>query len=290
MPQQRFDHHFLPEPQCKLTMLTRAYNQLRKFQVMITKDAKAVLFASLLAAMILPFSMTDDVVAQEETDVKEKIRELIEQREPAAAASDSTESDDVLKRLKLAEKLLKVRDRLIHDPTNERLLERESNLLERLINSYGDLEMNEFGAVSGASAQTYYPTANYETSEQERYDCAEDRDETGNIEGTITLVTRQSSNISIVNNYPADSGVTDSSGEDCVSIDLTDINVGYRIISGLFTGCFDSFTSSELPRVVSCNNIGTDFSPHVVLVTTSAEYEGNVSYYPTEGWDIVYVG
>ena len=77
---------------------------------------------------------------------------------------------------------------------------------------------------------------------------------------------------------------------DCVSIELTDVNVGYRIISGSFAGCFDTFTPDELPRVASCNNIGTDFSPHIVLVTTSAEYEGNIDYYSTEGWDIIYIG
>ena len=271
----------------KMRMANNMNNEIRK-------NTKTIFFASLIAALLLPLGVMDSAVAEEQVDVKQKIREMIEELESQQASTQGTaqsqvEDDLVLKKLKIAERLLNVKDNLAEDPTNEKLLEREQKLLKRINNNFDDTPMNQFGEAS-ATTQAYYPTANYQTSDQTRYDCNDNRNETGNIEGTITLVTRESSYISLISNYPDDTGVTDRSGEDCANTNFTDLDVQYRIISGAFTGCADNFTAAELPRVMSCNNIGTDFSPHVVLITTFANYEGNVDFYSTEGWDIVYVG
>ena len=258
---------------------------------MTMKNGKTILFASLIAAMILPFSGMQFATAEEQT-TQDKIRELIQiHKTQLNPQNNDGDTDIVIERLELSVRLLDIRDALENHPKSEKLQEREKRILEKLIKLFDKTTMNSFDTLDIIPMpNAYYPSTTYKTSEQTRYDCADRKYETGNIEGVITAVTRESSYISVIENYPRNTSLGNSSTGYCSHSDLESIDIGYRIINGKFTGCFDKFNADEFPKIMSCNNIGTDFSPHVILVTNSAHYERNIEFSPNESWTIVYLG
>ena len=80
---------------------------------MTSRNIKTILFASLIAAMILPFSMMDNAVTQEnQTRQKtlEHINEKIDELSSGANAASENDTNEKLKALKYAKKFLKAKE------------------------------------------------------------------------------------------------------------------------------------------------------------------------------------
>lgn len=109
---------------------------------MTYKNAKTILFAGLIAAMILPFSGMEFATAEEQTGerndkaekIAQSIKELKDKKNKSVSTEDKKQIDETIKRLKIAEDLAKLEAKgLQSSPQAQDLLSQ----LEKEINSKG---------------------------------------------------------------------------------------------------------------------------------------------------------
>ena len=131
----------------------------------ITTTTKTILFASLIAAMIMSFSTIDLAYAEEQTtkDKLEKLQEYKKQIESERSAEKVDDKDVVIERLNLIEELLTLRILVETGEINTKYVEKyEGFLLEQLEKKFDDTK--SVALVSTTQLQPYLTATNFQTS------------------------------------------------------------------------------------------------------------------------------
>ena len=250
----------------------------------ITKTTKTILFASLIAALILPFSGMEFATAasvddQTKNHVNDKIADL-------NAKKSKTDQDNYeLKKLKLVNQWIKAKEQ-----GNEK---RMANLMEKITadfpaddqytKSVKSLNVSESGSITAASN----PFVTYTGSTEKHYDCNNPSvDILGYIDGSITGYS--SAIYSVTNmNYPFE--ITDGPvGINCTTPDWDNSKSKFTEVLNPSANCVvDTFTSSTDSEGDYCTQLSAG---SLVAIEGQSWYDGNIIFSPWASSTIKYIG
>lgn len=265
---------------------------------MITKTIKTILFASLIAAMILPFSTMDFAEAQESKKVQttaEKLAKIkimkdeIQYRDGVTSGQSTNTDNIVIQRLEIIEELLVVKE-LIDDGTlNEKFAKKYTKfLLKKIDKKFNDrdsvpLQKGEQIVDELAYTTQSISTTNFQTSTQTKFNCDDFQYDVGYNWGTVTGLDFIESYVVGVQGYP--NNIDTLTNNYCTEKLFDDGYVKYRNVStgGMCTGDLPSANSVAQGY---CAKFGVG-AP--VLITAYAWYNGSVPFNTAEGWDFIWV-
>ena len=209
--------------------------------------------------------------ANEETDPRrDKIDELQEEyeakRDAARDSDERQEYEDVLERLSLSKKLI------ILENAGEGSSNEARGLLAELLAHMPDTgEAVDTTATEQSSARGYNC---YATTVQERDNCYEAGDDTGQVTGSITSYTNWS--YLVATSHYSDE-VYDGNIETCTSTDHDDTVVTFNHIVHPLLTCILTIESHDGTKCGSCGMFGTN---SIILVTANAYYDGDAFKIP----------
>ncbi|MBI1664062.1 MAG: hypothetical protein IS860_11400 [Nitrosopumilus sp.] len=249
----------------------------------LTTTTKTILFASLIAAMIMSFSTIDLAYAEEQTtkDKLEKLQEYKKQIESERSAEKVDDKDVVIERLNLIEELLTLRILVETGEINTKYVEKyEGFLLEQLEKKFDDTK--SVALVSTTQLQPYLTATNFQTSTQTKFNCDDIANDTGYNWGTVTGQDFAESYVVSNQGYPTHIDHLDT------WCDELDYDWGYSKFRNIALGgtCTTDFTSSVQSESGYCAKFGVG-SP--VLISAYAVYDGTVPFNTLEGWDFIWV-
>ncbi len=148
---------------------------------MTYKNAKTILFASLIAAMILPFSgmISAEVEQSTEEKTKQKIKEEILKHELATSLSETDRYE--LKQLKLADEWLKARDNGDREQMDRIMAE-----ITKDFPKSEDYTLAVDDTKSDLSSSSTIGPIDWQGSTEKNYNCASQSDDLGDAYGTVT--------------------------------------------------------------------------------------------------------
>ena len=248
----------------------------------ITKTTKTILFASLIAALILPFSAMDFAEADDKgKKVHDKIKELkkiAENRKPQNQ-KDIDKNNKHIERLTIAEKLIalenegkgdskkakKLRTKLI---TELEKLPKTEMVYDDVAKDAGKGDTNDAKINAKLYGQKAYASStNFDTTNIMRSDCG--TGSWGDSHGYITSWYTHSQVIaSLVSSTDYPSSIT----VNCSTKNFDDGYINFYDFSNPTGTCFTDFDSSHYIRSGYCEHMTIG---HLVLINSQASYQGN---------------
>ena len=257
---------------------------------------KTILFASLIAAMILPFSgmnVADAVLnenANEHANAKEKIKSLKDkaQKEKANTDKEKVEKQKRIERLDLAEKLINLQSQ--NKGQSVEAKEIRKNLIDKMQeytfneivdapfdgqfpNSEKSLSIgsellvmdNVDSAITQAGSGV---TRNFDTSNIYRTDCSQTK--YGDSHGTIIA---WNTNSYVQGFLVGSSDYPSSTTVNCSNKSFDAGNIWYYDVYAPWETCIQIFDSSHYSRAGYCSGLQTN---DLLLVEAQAWYQGNI--------------
>jgi len=256
---------------------------------MSSKTIKTILFASLIVAMVLPFSGMDYATAEKQTTDQEKLQELKQTlKAKLKETSDKDEKKDlklVIKRLNLMVKLLDLREN--PSMNTEVDIATTSSLLEEIQATFDESVGNSLNESTPIDILRHAPDGiaeNFQTTTQTKFNCYYNSNPTGFNWGTIVGVySPWEFYLVAYQGYPSSIAILEGT-----SCEVKDFDYGYVNFRSLATGqmCSVNFTYSTDAESGYCWQFGTG-TP--VLITANASYDVGIPFSATEGWDFVWV-
>ena len=257
----------------------------------LTTTTKTILFASLIAAMILPFSTMDFAEAekrekQDKIDAKKhrdfidaKIKDLKEKTTP----SDKTNKE--IKRYGLMKQLVNIQEQ-IDNSTDETEIEKFNakglKIIQKIQNSY-DSEDREIAQVkkidSVLKVGLFGNDIDFNAQQHRQPDCYNPNHDYANIEGDGTA---DSSGIEMeirMLSYPNKVGTGEIGNCNHKSIDI-----GTTHINGPQGWCYVVINPSPGVYDMECDKIKEN---QIAIVTTNAVYGWFTENYASDGWAIM---
>jgi len=248
------------------------------------QTVKTLLFASVIAAMILPFSAMDfaqavnenaNERAHENADVRvAKLAQLkaeIQRDKDAFTNEQHYEADLAIKRIELAEKLVKLEN------AGNGNSQAAYNVMKDLQDTqsgitYPNVERNENHQI-GQLHKVSWSFDEYDTNSVTRADCANQGTDYGSASGTITGYTSSAYLVGTLS-YP--SQISDGTVGNCTNTSWSDHDMTYVLLTNPFVGCAQpSFTSSTDEEGGTCYNLSMG---DVVVVTVSKQKYGSTNF------------
>lgn len=239
------------------------------------KTIKTILFASLIAAMILPFSTMDFATAQEADDRVEKLQSLrseIANDKEAYTKAQHYDADLAIKRFDLAIAFVELENQ--GKGNSEEAQKIMSQLLETQSGiKYPNVIRNdnhEIGQIHPVGSYTY---DTYSTNTVTRADCANQGTDYGSASGSIT---GYASSAYLVGTLSYPSNISDGSYPNCTNTNWSDHDMTYVLVGNPFVGCAQPFfTSSTDTEGGTCNNLQWG---DAVLVTVATQKYGSTQF------------
>ena len=260
----------------------------------ITNKTKTILFASLIAAMILPFSTMDFADADDEgKKIHDKIKELktnAENRSPENQ-KDVDKNNKYIERLSIAEKLISLENKGEGDSDKaEKLRTKLIEELEKLPKKelvYDDVPKNAGkGDTNDAEVnaklygqKAYAATTNYDTLNIGRSDCG--NTSWGDSHGYITSWFTHSQ---VIGSLVSGSDYPSSTTVNCTTKNFDYGWINYYDISDPLGTCFSGFDSSHYIQSGYCDHMKIG---DLVLINAQASYQGNLWGTVSYQWIIV---
>jgi len=257
---------------------------------MTLKNTKLVLFASLIVAMILPFSGMDFATAEEQTnDNVEKTTQLIDtlKIERDSISIDTKDIDNQIERLEIARNIMQLEDEgLKYSPQAQDLFKKlQKNLDANVVVIEG--KITSLDGISPPISSSDWQYDEFITGLQITQSCNETM--IGQSSGSLTQYDDVSYLI-VTPDYP--------SVFDCNKIH-SNIPIDMYDLSGMLHGsCHVDITyASGVTAVVTCEDFGLNddgLTTNIVLITTNSYYQeldgsSEVSFTWHPGWTwIVY--
>ena len=254
---------------------------------MIFRNVKTALFVSLIAAMVLPFSMMDYTEAQTSNDRAKLVKHknaLVAQLKTTDNEKERAEIQVVIDRIDLVLALLQVKEDLRRSAIGgESADEQTRSLLNQISTTYDESEAQTLKATSSSSNVTRAGTANFQTSTQTKFNCDTISTQTGYNWGTVRGVDLVESYLVARQGYPSSIAVMENNY--CTVKNFDNGYVKFRdILDGVM--CTAPLTHANDVERGFCYQFGTG-TP--ILITSYAWYDGWVPFNITEGWDFIWV-
>jgi len=278
------------------------------------KNIKFVLFASLMIAMILPFSGMDTAQAQgqeqqqqkEGQTTKEKLSQLqqmridLEKTAQISQYSDNIENEDLdakIERFGIVEELLNLR--LYEEATNGEnkftqdyanyLIEglekqydtKHSEEIEYSENPYESEEKDGIEKFHKTKASTSY----FKTTDKKRFDCYYYKNTSGFNWGSLTSDNWYNTYIVGVQAFPDSIGV--KKGTTCTNQKLEGSYIRFTDLTNVRSSCYAYLDGYNSVDQGMCSKFGLS-TP--VFITSQASYDGKHLYSILKGWDFKFVG
>jgi len=270
------------------------------------KEIKTILFASLIVALVLPFSAMNiaDANVGEDTRTKtiKKVQEKIKDIESKKAKNDQDKLD--LKRLKLADKFLKAKQdndiekiekysKTIQDlkpkDYKEKLIPATSgNIAEQttLSVSSNDMVIGLSSNYGETVPMAHYSYETWNGTTEYVWDCRDDSDLTGYGDGSITGYTSSIYGVSTFH-YPPERTVGPQ-GLNCEERDYEDGKTLYYQFLSSSTGCYSGNHSTKTSTTgYSCTVLSIG---DLIEIEVSIDYDPNLDFSPFPSHDILWVG
>jgi len=256
---------------------------------MIAKNAKTILFASLIAAMILPLGGMNYAIAQEVNPDERATFNADLLRAHLAEEQDRIKSDksdkQAIKKLERLDKfgqLIDLKEAILNEnnPIQIKKLESQAQkIIADIQNSIEDSEVVQ-GVSKESRIQTVSHTHNvsFGLTKTRSADC-----DNPNTQFAHPSASGTSSASSTTMDYFADYPATVATGVvgNCTSYD--DISAYYQLVDSNTTCYVFTFPASGNWSNITCNNINWN---QIVLVTTNAFYNGGQQF--GSGWTIMF--
>ena len=251
---------------------------------------KTLLIASLIAAMILPFSMVNYTVAEARTDddatkMTEYKNELKSQRDKKTTdESEKQEIETAITRVNIMLELLQVKEDLQTGTISQEFADNSTKtMLEELDNVFDDAVSLTTESVNSNTNTARTGTINFQTSTQTKFNCDTISTQTGYNWGTVTGIDFIESYVVGVQGYPSSIAVMENNY--CVVKNFDDGYVKYRNIA---TGkmCTGPLNNANSVAQGYCAKFG---SGAPILISSYALYEGSTPFNIAEGWVIKWV-
>ena len=243
----------------------------------ITKKTKTVLFASLIAAMILPFSGMQFAEAEEQTPEIKQLNTQI--KELKAKDSLTQEEREDLKQLKLLKKWFKAE----HNNNTERM----DRIAERINKNFPTEGLTKAVTIDSSelTIQGYHlPVVSFEGSIEKNFNCHDNSDDLGSISGTLY---GYSNSLYSVVSMDYTYSVTTGSGLNC-----TDNNWDYSEVSLIevlnpTANCeIDTFSSATDTEAKNCTALSAG---SWVLIQGQSYYDNNIYFSPWTSYSYEYI-
>ena len=247
----------------------------------ITNKTKTILFASLIAAMILPFSVMSMADAAPNENASDKAKEVTDERllalgklksqiksdPPGFEKSTHASANVALKRLSLAEQYVTLE---IQGKQNS---EKAKGIVNQLLETQKGINLPEIERNPDHQFGQIHKTANYSydrytTNSVTRADCQNQGTDFGSARGSIT---GYSSSAYIVGTLSYPSVISDGSLPNCSNTNWSDHDIRYNLITAPWMGCVQpGFTSSTDTEAGTCGNL--KYGDVVLIVVTPQKY------------------
>ncbi|MBS1267571.1 MAG: hypothetical protein MAG458_00275 [Nitrosopumilus sp.] len=267
---------------------------------MTTKNIKTILFASLIAAMILPFSMTGMVTAQtsaQDTQNADDIQKLKDYKKELKQEIKNTKDKEKKKEFKVVSKRISLVIELLEldsnsttpqvaaQSTNEQRT--EADIIAEIDATFDYTQENAFRPIDNQTESTEPQTAastvvNWQTSTKTKFNCNTISYDSGYNWGTLVGLDLLESYFVAVQGYPAT--IYEMDNNYCTQKSFTH---GYVVARNLSTGgfCDVNFTHANDAESGYCWEFGVG-AP--VLISANADY-GVWNPFSTEGYKFLWV-
>ncbi len=266
----------------------------------ITKKTQTILFASLIAAMILPFSgmmMAEASPVEKNTKskktiqdyefVKSKINEQIQNEEKIrddkiTPDHEKSRAENEVKRLKLTDKLADLKIKILSDPDNsEKYAEKASKIFEQLDALYGPGIPSLPPSVNAQIKQVFDTDTDFQGSDRTRYHCLTSSNWDANVYGDVDTHWPFGSDWNAYWFYPTQA--TDNGTPPC---DTYDNDGNWIKITGNFPlSCEHNTADDDFSDSFYCPLISYGTT---VTINGNAKYEGSW-WHPSHSFDVVYL-
>lgn len=250
---------------------------------MTTKNAKTILFASLIATMIIPVSATIFAYADNNQSVqvvdgvtKNYINAKINELSTKKSSTDKDLSD--LNKLQLIKKWIKA--------TERGNVEKARDLAAQITADFpSDDEYTAATQNPDGMIGKNYHYVQYTGSIEKHWDCRDDSDLLGNVEGSLT---GYSSSLYIVSDMDYPDEITDGPmGLNCTTPDWERSKAKYTETLDLSSNCvIESFSSAGDTEGLYCNELSAG---SLVWVQAQAWYDDDIIFSPWASETIKYV-
>jgi len=279
-------------------------------KLMTFKNTKTILFASLIVAMILPFSGMNYATAQEtnksidsyyvhpptenETSSATKLanvlvifEKLSADRAELVSQISASGNENIIKqldRLELMQQLANLKLKMALDPKNIEQYQEEGALVAEILANTFDKSESEPAIILNENDEitpSGHTTTNYQTNSHTRYHCGAQTNLTGYSDGTISPTWPLGSNWDNTWHYPIDATNTGSpTCEEYDHVKSTALVIKYAVFCPVDVTDFDAQWW--------CNASGGD----LVTIYSNSYYDINGStqkYHPQDTWDLIYI-
>ena len=252
---------------------------------MIMKNGKTILFASLLMAMILPFSMMDNATADKDDKILRQIDKTIAKYEKALENTDESK----IKRVKhLTDSLTKINIiREIHTINQVSTLIDNSDNTKKLRELYNELQPFMTDYVDSSQNVWHEPSEVYDTKTNKHkssvYDCKDKRTITASTDSTLTMYENGDATIKGTLTAPDDYNKSIKKyrqSTKCLNFDHVETEKKYSVILSTDPSrdspsqvCTLETSKSYGTDFINCNAIGKN---QIVLITSHFKYDSGI--------------
>ena len=251
---------------------------------MTTKTIKTVLFASLIAAMILPFNGLNVATAEKIDERLVKLEELkaqIQNDKDAFSEKTHYSADLAIKRVDLAIQFVILENQGKSDSEEAQNIANELQKTQAGIEYPNVIRNNDhqIGQIHPVGSYTY---DTYTTNSVTRWNCYTQGTDYAHASGSIT---GYSSSAYLVGTLSYPTLISTGSVGNCTNTNWSDSDMTYVLLSNPFVGCAQPyFTSSTDTEGGICNNLKWG---DIVVVTVAKSKYGSTNFSSTNPMAIV---